>query len=89
MMAWSLSVNWESEILRAHLVARLGPELAAELEPPQLPCWPYAIPPGVEYQRGRIDMRSNGPLAARPFSGPSPYDGLGSNNWADRRYEKR
>ena len=33
MMAWSLSVNWESELLRSHLIARLGPELAAELEP--------------------------------------------------------
>jgi penicillin amidase len=80
MMAWSLSVNWESEILRAHLVARLGPELATELEPPQLPCWPYAIPPGAEYQRvGSIALERA--AAARPFSGPSPYDGLGSNNW--------
>ena len=80
MMAWSLSVNWESEILRAHLVARLGPELAAELEPPQLPCWPYAIPPGVDYQRVGSNALERA-AAARPFSGPSPYDGLGSNNW--------
>ena len=80
MMAWSLSVNWESEILRAHLVARLGPELAAELEPPQLPCWPYAIPPGVEYQRVGSNALERA-AAARPFSGPSPYAGLGSNNW--------
>lgn len=80
MMAWSLSVNWESEILRAHLVARLGPELAAELEPPQLPCWPYAIPPGIEYAQVGANALERS-AAARPFSGPSPYDGLGSNNW--------
>lgn len=80
MMAWSLSVNWESEILRAHLVARLGPELAAELEPPQLPYWPYVIPPGAAYDRiGSTAVERA--KAARPFSGPSPYAGLGSNNW--------
>jgi penicillin amidase len=33
MMSWTLSVNWEAEILRARLIARLGPERAAELEP--------------------------------------------------------
>ena len=81
MMAWSLSVNWESEILRSHLVARLGPELAAELEPPQLPCWPYAIPPGAEYQRVGLNALERAD-AARPFSSPTPYAGLGSNNWA-------
>jgi len=80
MMAWSLSVNWESELLRAHLVARLGAELAAELEPPQLPCWPYAIPPGAAYDQLGLNAleRAND---ARPFTGPSAFSGLGSNNW--------
>jgi penicillin G amidase len=33
MMAWGLSVNWETELLRARLIEVLGPEKAAELEP--------------------------------------------------------
>lgn len=80
MMAWSLSVNWEAELLRARLQERLGPELAAELEPLHLQRWPYVIPPGSDFSAAgqaaleRADQ-------ARPFSGPSPYEGLGSNNW--------
>ena len=35
VMAWSLSVNWESELTRLRLLATLGPEKAAELEPNQ------------------------------------------------------
>jgi penicillin amidase len=81
MMSWSLSVNWEAELLRAKLIARLGPEMAADLEPLHLQRWPYILPPELNdatlgasaletAQRGRLYM------------GPSPYDGLGSNNWA-------
>ncbi|RMF28694.1 MAG: penicillin acylase family protein, partial [Chloroflexi bacterium] len=33
MMAWMLSINWEAEVLRARLIARLGPERAARLDP--------------------------------------------------------
>jgi penicillin amidase len=44
MMAWSLSVNWETELLRAQLIARLGPELAAELEPSPLARCPTILP---------------------------------------------
>ena len=80
MMAWSLSVNWEMEILRSRLVAALGAELAAELEPPHLGRWPYVIPPGVDFsQIGQSALERA--QAAQPFSGPSPYAGLGSNNW--------
>ncbi|MCC6956655.1 MAG: penicillin acylase family protein [Anaerolineales bacterium] len=80
MMAWSLSVNWEAELLRAQLIARLGPEKAAELEAPHLARWPYIIPPGTDYSKLNYDVleRVN---QTRPFSGPSPYAGLGSNNW--------
>ncbi|HEV8638002.1 MAG TPA: penicillin acylase family protein [Chloroflexota bacterium] len=33
LMAWGLSVNWDSEIARVRLLNKLGPALAAELEP--------------------------------------------------------
>jgi penicillin amidase len=80
MMSWNLSVNWEAEILRSQLLSRLGPELAAELEPPYLQRWPYIIPPGSDYsQIGEIALERA--RSARPFTGPSPYEGLGSNNW--------
>ncbi|OGO33767.1 MAG: hypothetical protein A2W35_12465 [Chloroflexi bacterium RBG_16_57_11] len=80
MMSWSLSVNWEAELTRSLLVARLGPELAAELEPLHLQRWPYVLPPDVDYSRiglAALEIARK----ARPFMGPSPYDGLGSNNW--------
>ncbi len=32
-VAWSMSVNWESELVRLQLVSRLGPIRAADLEP--------------------------------------------------------
>ena len=80
MMAWSLSVNWESELVRAHLIARLGPELAAELEPENDGRWPWVLPPGVDYAAiGRTAQEWA--LAARPIAGPPAQDGLGSNAW--------
>src|SRR5215467_9404157 len=56
MMAWNLGGNWESEIVRANLVARLGAEGAAKLEAGYDPLHPLIIPPGVEYQGINIGM---------------------------------
>ena len=80
MMAWTLSVNWEAELLRANLIARLGPEAAAELEAPHLSRWPFIIPPDCDYSSLDLDLLKRMDQI-RPFSGPSPYEGLGSNNW--------
>ena len=45
MISWGLSINWETELLRARLIAELGPELAAELEPsPPFITWPTVMP---------------------------------------------
>lgn len=80
LMSWSLSVNWETEMLRARLIARLGPERAAELEPPYCADWPQIVPPGVNYRhigRAALDRAQ----AARPPAPPPPQAGLGSNNW--------
>ncbi len=43
VMAWTMSCNWVSEIIRARLAARLGPRRAADLEPP----YPADNPPIV------------------------------------------
>jgi penicillin amidase len=80
MMAWTLSDNWATELVRARLIARLGPEKAAELDPDYHPDWPTVLPPGVDYSgigTSALELAE----AARPFTGPSPYEGLGSNNW--------
>ena len=49
MMAWNLGGNWETEVIRARVVAKLGTERAAKLEAGYDPHHPLIIPPGVEY----------------------------------------
>ncbi len=80
MMAWTLSVNWETELLRARLVERLGAEKAAQLEPPYFDRWPYVVPPGVDYSAiaDEIFRRQD---YSRRFTGPTAGYGVGSNNW--------
>ena len=80
MMAWTLSANWEAELLRAQLIARLGPEMAAELEPDTSTVEPYIIPPGTDYS-ALGHTASQRAEAARTFTGPAAKEGLGSNNW--------
>jgi penicillin amidase len=80
MMAWYLSVNWESELQRARLLERLGEKKAADLEPPDYPAWPQVTPPGMYSSRnlaGTPDLATE----ARSILGPTAIDGLGSNNW--------
>lgn len=80
MMSWTLSVNWETEILRAQLISRLGPERAAELEPDYFDRWPRIVLPGVDYSAiGSAALERA--KASRPFTGPPACAGLGSNNW--------
>ncbi len=47
-VAWMLSGNWDSEIVRSWVVERLGPELAAKLEPLYPAGLPVIVPPGAE-----------------------------------------
>jgi len=80
MVYWNLSVNWEAELLRAQLIERLGPQLAAELEPEYCSRWPCIVPPGADY--GAIGREAQELAAqARAFTGPPAQHGLGSNAW--------
>lgn len=86
VMAWALSHNWEGEVLRLKLLAQLGPERAAELEPfypaghpVSAPGYGAANPQAVAEAAGRV-------LAA--YQAASRYLGqamggaaAGSNNW--------
>lgn len=71
MMAWSLSANWETELLRAALIERLGPALAAELEPAPPTRWPIVMPSSKEG-----DPVAQG-LPSRPREkGPNPISNI-------------
>jgi len=78
IQGWTLSGNWETELIRARLVAKLGPENAARLEPGYDAKHPLIIPPGVAYQGinlGMLEQYEN----IKELSGFGPLGG--SNNW--------
>lgn len=80
LMAWSLSSNWEVEVVRSQLVRCLGSRRAAELEPPYLDRWPFVVPPGVDY--GRVGDRAlEAVSAAGRYLRATSFQGAGSNNW--------
>src|SRR6266568_2522928 len=56
VMGWNLGGNWETEVIRARIVAKLGTERAAKLEAGYDPNHPLIIPPGVEYQGINLGM---------------------------------
>ena len=56
VMGWNLGGNWETEVIRARIVAKLGAERAAKLEAGYDPNHPLIIPPGVEYQGINLGM---------------------------------
>jgi penicillin amidase len=80
MMALQLSGNWSDEILRARLVATLGPERAAALDPQPAADHPLIVPPGARYS---ADF---GAAALDLIAGARRYindaAGQGSNSWA-------
>jgi penicillin amidase len=78
MMGWNLGGNWETELIRARLVAKLGAERAAKLEAGYDPSHPLIVPPGVEYQGvnlGLLEQYQN----IKELSGFGIMGG--SNNW--------
>jgi penicillin amidase len=78
MMGWSLGGNWETEIVRARLIAKLGPERAAKLETGYDPTHPLIIPPGVAYQGANLGILEQ-------YADLKQLSGFGllggSNNW--------
>jgi len=93
-MGWALSCNWESELLRASLIEILGPERAAELEPPYPESNPIIIQSSkFKAQSSNISTGINRQDVATTLSGLSKVQrkvacfsssggtGEGSNNW--------
>jgi penicillin amidase len=82
MMALTLCVNWETEILRARVIDRIGAQRAAELEPDGAEGRPYVVPDGVDYSCIGTAALARAAEAER-LTGPTAGDGvgIGSNSW--------
>ena len=83
VLAWGLSCNWETELLRAWLLEELGPQRAADLTPVYAADYATTIP---DEQIGhRLAEALLGAfhetLAHGPVGAPLFGHGLGSNNW--------
>ncbi len=79
LQAWSLAGNWETELVRARLVAKLGAERASRLESGYDPGHPLIVPPGATYQGINTDLLAQYEQI-KTLSGFSVLGG--SNNWA-------
>jgi len=76
-MAWSLSGNWDQELVRLWIIERFGAETMAELEPTYPPGKPVVVPPGATSTGpgpGLGDDYSL-PLAGHPMSNNWVVDG--------------
>ncbi len=83
LMGWSLSVNWESELVRLQLANQLDPLLAAELEPDYPPTNP-AITEALGEKSMRLVSTAGLLLSQydqlKQWMGPSGPN-QGSNSW--------
>ena len=83
VLAWGLSCNWETELMRAWLLDELGPERAADLTPTYAAGYATTLPDeliGRRLAEGLLnafhETAVHGPVGAPVFG-----QGLGSNNW--------
>ena len=79
MLSWLLSANWDSEWFRARLVAQLGLDAAAALEPGYPAGHPITVAPGVSYD-GMADSLLEQFQATQRDLGL--LSGAMSNSWA-------
>jgi penicillin G amidase len=78
MMGWNLGGNWETEIVRARIVAQMGAKRAAKLEAGYDSTHPLIVPPGVEYKGINLGMLEQ----YEQLKQLSGFGMLGaSNNW--------
>ena len=71
MMAWSLSVNWETELLRARLIERLAPSWRPSWSRRGPRDWPVVMPSRcISRDTVLSDMRCAGPADSRPSRPP-------------------
>jgi len=73
-IAWSLSGNWDQELVRIWTIERFGPEVMRQLEPSYPPGRPVVVPPGETSKGLSLDLSSEYE-AAKAYWPPM------SNNW--------
>ncbi len=76
VMAWDLSGNMDTELLRAHITARLGTPAVGVLKPPYPDDYPVIVPPPLAGA-----TLETVPDAAFETHVLGAGDDLGSNNW--------
>lgn len=83
VLAWGLSVNWQTELLRLQLITALGPEKAADLMPAYGQNYQTIYPNAQTGQRLGAELREafQRTAAQLPFANLVGGSGLGSNNW--------
>ena len=83
LLAWGLSVNWETEMLRLFLLESLGPEKAADLTPLSGDAYVAVMPEtGVDAQLAlSLVAAYRTALASLPLKTAASSSGIGSNNW--------
>lgn len=81
VMAFGLCVNWTTELVRAALLERFGPERAAALEPSYAAEHPVVIP-GAAIPRQLVHHLTTAYAELQPFLDATGMGGGGcSNNW--------
>ena len=83
VLAWGLSVNWATELLRARLIERLGPERAGDLTPRYRNDYPTIVPGanvGERLASALLDAYYQA-LETLPLGQVPTGAGTGSNNW--------
>ncbi|HWE60745.1 MAG TPA: penicillin acylase family protein [Chloroflexota bacterium] len=81
VMAFGLSVNWGSELVRAALLERLGAERASQLEPLYAAEFPHVMP-GTSLPEEYLQRLSSAFAELQPFLAAAGAGGGGfSNNW--------
>jgi penicillin G amidase len=84
VLNWFLSGNWECELLRYQLIQKLGVDTAMQLELSAEEAWPIVLDiPDL------LGLKKHLSQLARPYTGPGPGEGVGSNNWVFRAAELR
>lgn len=81
LMIFKLSNGWQSELVRAQLIEKLGPERAADLEIKFPERDPATLPEGIVFNRLGVDgmlSAERGPFLGKGLDG----GGIGSNGWA-------
>jgi penicillin G amidase len=80
LQAWAMSHGWAGELVRAQLVEKVGPELAAALEPRYSERNPITLPPDLDFSELATDPMTR--AAAGPFlNRGADIAGRGSNGW--------